>query len=303
MPPDRTLKHIFSIDDFQQTDIEAILNDAAMLEASPHLLPKMQNKLVGLCFFQESTRTRIGFEAACKRLGGDTLNLDGVKGIYRAPVNESVEDTIRVVSGFCDLIIIRHPDTQVLKQAISAAIVPTINAGSGFDHLPVQALIDLYHIQKKFGRIWGLRIGIVGDLLTSRSAKSLIRALRHWPPTELRLMAPAGRQIPESYLADIDQTTITTHEKLVPEGLEILYVAGLPNPEGLPPFSRETRQNLNVCSRHLDTMPDHGIVMCPLPRIDEIALEVDKSPKANFFQQSDGGIWVRMALFNWMLNE
>lgn len=295
------IKHLFSIDDLSPGDIESIINSAIIIQKSGTDGSIMSGKLAGLCFFQQSIRTRIGFDAAMKRLGGSTLLITEPREVPRAPFGESLEDTIRVASAYCDLIIIRHSDSQAVKNSMQVSVAPVVNAGSGFDHHPTQTLVDLFHIKKHFGQIAGLRIGIVGDLPTSRAARSLVRALRHWPLSELRLMSPSGRLLTKADLVDIDGSRISTYDLLIPDNLDVLYVAGLPNPEGTSGFSSKVRKTLNVSTKTISVMPDHSIVMCPLPRIDEIDLTVDGSPKATYFQQNDDGIWIRMAILQWML--
>ena len=295
-------KHLFSIDDLQPDEILSILNEADTLRKAGTLTPSLAGRIAGLCFFQESTRTRVGFDAAMKRLGGETLPAVTQRAVPRAPFEETVEDTVRVVSAYCDVIILRHPDTAIAKKAKSVSLVPVINAGSGTQHHPTQTLIDLFQIRKRLGRLEGLRIGILGDLPTSRATQSLIGALRHWPPIELRLMSPQGRQLTPELLDGFDASAVSTFNHVNPEGLDVLYVAGLPNPEGRAPFASNVRRDLTVDADTLRAMPEHVIVMCPLPRIDEINTAVDGLPNAAYFQQSDDGLWVRMALLQRMLS-
>lgn len=294
------LRHLFSIDEMNPGDIERITDDAAAFQTSSSSHSIMTGKLAGLCFFQQSTRTRIGFDAAMKKLGGSTLSVTEPRVVPRAPTEETIEDTIRVVSAYCDVIIMRHKNTQAVKNAMQVSVAPIINAGSGNDHHPTQTLVDLFHIKKHFGKLSGLRIGFVGDLQTSRAARSLARVLRHWPPAELRLMSPTGRMIEDAELDNINKASISVYDHLKPDNLDVLYVAGLPNPEDGSAFSAKTREALSVNTKILSALPDHCIVMCPLPRIDEIDLAIDGSPKATYFQQSDDGIWVRMAILQWM---
>lgn len=297
------IRHLFSIDDLGQNDIESIIDDAAAFQKSGAAGMELAGKLAGLCFFQQSTRTRTGFDAAMKRLGGATLYVTEPREVPRAPFGESLEDTIRVVSAYCDVIIMRHAESEAVEKAMQVSIAPVINGGSGPDHHPTQALLDLFHIRMHFGKLAGLRIGIVGDLPTSRAAKSLVRALRHWPPAELRLMSPLGRMLSKADLNKIDPSTISAYDRLVPDDLDILYVAGLPNPEGGPRFSTGIRESFRVNMDIINVMLEYSIMMCPLPRIDEIDPAVDESPKATFFGQSDNGMWIRMAILRWILRD
>lgn len=295
MSASRTIRHFFSIADLRKEEIEGILDRAAQLRSAIPKGTKLAGTVVGLCFFQESTRTRVGFDAAVKRLGGSTVSLTEAREVQRAPGPESLEDTIRAVSGYCDMIVMRHEETRALRAAMRASVAPVINAGSGCEHHPTQALIDLFHIKNRFGQMEGLRIGLVGDLCTSRAARSLLQTMRHWPPAELRLMAPPGREATGEALLHVAKSSVSVYPELIADDLDVLYVAGMPNPESEPCFSREFRTRFTVYQETLETLPTHGIIMCPLPRIDEIAVGVDQSTHATYFEQSDNALWVRMA--------
>jgi aspartate carbamoyltransferase catalytic subunit len=291
-----SIKHLFSVDDLTPDSIVAILDRAESLRTAKGVTPCLPGKIAGLCFFEQSTRTRIGFDAAMNLLGGSTWSIGDPRAVPRTPFTETVEDTVRVVSAYCHVIILRCEETNTAERAMHASVVPVINAGSGTQHHPTQSLIDLFQIQKRLGQLTGLRIGVVGDLPTSRAARSLVKALRHWPPTELRLMSPPGRLLSQEDLDGLDASTISTFDCINPENLDVLYIAGLPNPKGSPPFSSEIRRNLTIAADTLGTMPEHCIVMCPLPRIDEIHTSVDGLANAAYFQQSDDGLWIRMAV-------
>lgn len=295
MSADRTPRHLFSIAELRKEEIEAILDRAALLRRDGVNGSELAGRVVGLCFFQESTRTRVGFDAAVKRLGGSTVIVTETREVRRAPSPESLEDTIRAVSGYCDMLVMRHAETPALQAAMRASVAPVLNAGSGCEHHPTQALLDLFHIKNRFGRLEGLRIGLVGDLCTSRAARSLIQTMRHWPPSELRLMAPPGREMIDEALSCVAKSAVSVYPELIAEDLDVLYVAGMPNPAREPCFSVELRKRFTVYQNTLKTLPGHGIIMCPLPRIDEIAVDVDQSPRATYFEQSDNALWARMA--------
>ncbi|WP_243311186.1 aspartate/ornithine carbamoyltransferase family protein [Fundidesulfovibrio agrisoli] len=289
------LRHFFSIADLRKEEIEDMLDRAARLCSVGPMGTEMAGKVVGLCFFQESTRTRVGFDAAVKRLGGSTVIVTEAREVQRAPSPESLEDTIRAVSGYCDMIVMRHAETPALHAAMRASVAPVINAGCGCEHHPTQALLDLFHIKNRFGRLEGLRIGLVGDLCTSRAARSLLQTMRHWPPAELRLMAPPGREATGEALLHVAKSSVSVYPELIAADLDVLYVAGMPNPESEPCFSLELRKRFTVYRETLEALPSHGIIMCPLPRIDEIAVDVDQSRHATYFEQSDNALWARMA--------
>jgi aspartate carbamoyltransferase len=262
--------------------------------ASVH--PVLAGRIACLMFFQSSTRTRLGFDVAVKRLGGSTTALDALKHEDAMGWAESLEDTFHVASDYSDVLVVRHPSSAALEHAVRYSSVPVINAGSGCEHHPTQALIDLYCIRSRLGRLDGLRIGIVGDLARSRAARSLVEALRYWPPAELRLMAPPGRSFEDSFLSGFGGLLVTHHPRLLATGLDVLYVAALPNPPDRAPYDVSLRAALGVTSATVEDLPVHGIILCPLPRLDEIDRDVDRSGKAAYFDQSRDGLRVRMAV-------
>jgi aspartate carbamoyltransferase catalytic subunit len=297
----RTLRHIFDIDSLPQVEIEAILNRAESFKEQQHPADLLSNRIAGLMFFQSSTRTRVGFDVAMKRLGGTSSLITETKYEPGMGWAESLEDTIRVVSAYCDVLIVRHQDTESLRRATMASSVPVINAGSGHEHHPTQALIDLFYIRSHFRRLEGLRIGFVGDLDGSRSTRSLIRAFTHWPPAELRLMAPSGRELPEALSGLFKISVISRADRLDASDLDVLYVSGLPNITGKDPYPESVRATFTVTPERVREMSDNGIVMCPLPRLDEIQPAVDFLPGAAYFSQSADGLFVRMAVLAYAL--
>jgi len=296
-------KHLFSIKDLSKKEIESILDAAARIkkQGGDSFLPA--GYITGLCFFQPSTRTRIGFDAAVKRLGGATWSLNESREVQRAPHGESLEDTIRCISAYSDLLVVRHESSEVFKKLIQVARVPVINAGSGNEHHPTQTLIDLFHIKEKLGCLENLRIGLVGDLQTSRAARSLVQAFKYWCPAEIRMMAPKGRWLTKDEIDGTENTEIKRSSELLCDGLDVLYVAGLPNPKAKPAYSLDLRKALEVNKKKLARLHNDAILMCPLPRIDEIDVSVDQLKQATYFEQSDDGIWVRMAVIKWLIDK
>jgi aspartate carbamoyltransferase catalytic subunit len=292
---------LFSIEDLSKEQILGILDRAEELRQSKTYPQSLADKIVGLLFFQPSTRTRIGFHCAALRLGGGVVELTEPKSQPGMGWPESLEDTVRVVSDYCDLLVLRHPNVDTLLQAVEVSSVPIINAGAGQEHHPTQTLIDLFAIRRRFGKIEGLRVGLVGDLASSRGAKSLVRAMRRWPPTELRLVAPEGRQVSDDVLQGFDRSILFESNRLDAAELDVLYVAGLPNVAGTIPYGADLRTRFAVTPEGLEAMPERGVVLCPLPRVDEIAVTVDALPEATYFSQSAEGLFVRAAVLEYAL--
>jgi aspartate carbamoyltransferase catalytic subunit len=284
---------LYSIEELDREQILALLDRAEVLRTQRPFPDALKGKIVGLLFFQPSTRTRFGFHAATVRLGGAAIELNATK--YQADMEqpESIEDTIRVISAYCDILVIRHGEAAAVKTAFEVSSVPVINAGAGQESHPTQALIDLFAIRRKFGHLDGLRIGIAGDLAGSRAAKSLVSALRHFPPRELRLMAPLGREMPERHLAGQAGAGIDLSHELDVRGLDVLYMAGCPGGGGRASVRKSA---LALRRPQVRGFGPQTVVLCPLPRVDEVAVEMDIFPQAAYFDQSADGMYIRMAI-------
>ena len=293
-------RHLFSIDDLPREEIEGILDRADEFRQMPSFPPLLAGRIVGLLFLQPSTRTRIGFHAAALRSGAGVFEVASSRFQADMLHPESIDDTVRVVSAYCDLLVIRHADAEEVRRGMEASAVPVINGGAGREHHPTQALVDLFAIRRHHGQVEGLRIGIVGNLKDSRAARSLAQALSLYDLAELRLMSPVGMALPPEIVARFPTASVIQCSRLRPEDLDVLYVAGLPkvDEEALPLAEREA---FHVTPDVVRRMPADGIVLCPLPRLDEIDRSVDPEPAARYFTQSADGLFVRMGLLQTML--
>jgi len=294
---------LLSVDDLTREQIIALLDRAEQLRTTRPYPRSLAGKLVGLFFFQPSTRTRVGFHAAVARLGGDVVEITSPKYQPGMDRPESIEDTVRSVSSYFDILVVRHPSAMAAQEVFKATSAPVINAGTGHESHPTQALIDLFAIRRGLGTLDGLRIGLAGDLLNSRSAKSLLGALRCFRPAELRLMAPPGRGLSEASLDILEGVRIHSCNQLTATGLDVLYMAGCPTGAGADALPSAARAPLELTPGLLDGMRENGIVLCPFPRVDEISRSVDESPQAQYFRQSADGLSVRMAVLDQVLAE
>jgi aspartate carbamoyltransferase catalytic subunit len=294
--------HLFSISDLGQAEILAILDRADSLRDSGFHDPPCQRKILGLFFFQASTRTRFGFHAAIARLGGTAIELTETK--YQAGMGrpESLGDMMRSISSYCDAIVLRHDSVAAFREAMAVSDVPVINGGCGLEHHPTQALIDLFAIRRRFGRLKGLRVGLAGDLARSRAARSLVEALACFSQEELRLMAPEGRELPDSLLAGWDVARIRRSGEMDFGDLDILYMAGLPEGTGPGRLTEKERQRFRLTRERAETLPASALVLNPLPRIDEIDPGMDALPVAGYFDQSREAIFVRCAVLEEVLS-
>jgi aspartate carbamoyltransferase catalytic subunit len=293
--------HLLSIADLGRAGILAVFDRAEELRLQPLRGGIFPGRILGLVFFQPSTRTRVGFHAAMARLGGTAIEVTETKAQPGMSQPESLVDTIRSISGWCDALVLRHHSSEELQAAAEASDAPVINGGSGCEHHPTQALLDLFAIRRRFGRLEDLRIGIAGDLGSSRAARSLVEALAHFSPRELRLMAPLGRELPGSVLAGLDGARIDVRHDLAVEDLDILYMAGLPEGVGDGRLDEVIRGRFRLTRARAEALDPGALVLDPLPRIDEIEPEVDALPAAGYFAQSREALFVRCAVLERVL--
>src|SRR5438105_4655425 len=213
-PPARTqvpLRHLTSANDLDRPLIEQLLEHAAAFERDGSDRAPLRGRLLATLFYEPSTRTRFSFEAAMYRLGGQVLSAANAAGASSAAKGESLEDTIQVIAGYADAIVLRHPEVGAVERVARVAKVPVLSAGDGAGQHPTQALLDLYTIKKELGRLDRLRVGLVGDLRNGRTVRSLALLLSRFPQNELVLVSPPGLRMGDDILealgeAAVDQT-------------------------------------------------------------------------------------------------
>jgi aspartate carbamoyltransferase catalytic subunit len=290
-------EHLLRVEDLGRQGMKALVERAAALAdgAAPR---DCQRAVVGLAFFQPSTRTRFGFATAAARLGAVPVDLFGARFAEGMSAPESLADTIRVVSGMADVLVLRHPSDTAVGEVRRSACCPVVSGGLGDDQHPTQALIDLLAMQRQLGRVRGLRIGLVGDLATSRACHSLLAALRWFEPLEVRLMAPEGRLPPKASLLGLPSRAVAG---VGLAGLDVVYVAGLPEGVGASRLDAAAREPWRLTPSRVEALAAHARILCPLPRVDEIDVALDDDPRAGWFQQSDEGVFARMAVLERVL--
>lgn len=291
-------RDVISIDDFSKSDMLSVLEKAEKLEKkpSPSLL---KGKIMASLFFEPSTRTRLSFESAMHRLGGEVVGFSDVKG-SSVRKGETVRDTIKMAEYYADVIVMRHPSEGSARLGAEVSSKPVINAGDGANQHPTQTLLDLYTIKKSKGKLTNLHIGILGDLKYSRTVHSLVMALSHFNPM-FTFISPTALKIPHYYLDELRKKKIkfseTEHLKPSMKKLDILYVTRIQKERFADPFEYERYKGVYTVEKELlkNGKPDLK-VMHPLPRVDEIHQDVDDTPQAIYFEQAGNGIPVRMAL-------
>ncbi len=289
-------KHLISIDDLTKDDIEYILKKADdFLEVAEGKKRSeiLKGKILANLFFEPSTRTRMSFETAMKRLGGDVINLGSVEATSVAK-GESLADTIRVVNNYADCIVIRHYREGAARFAAEISDVPVINAGDGAGQHPTQTLLDLYTIRNE-AKLKNLKIALIGDLKYSRTIHSLIKALSLFN-AEILLVSPPSLRLPEDLL-EIDAKFVETDLKRAIEEADVLYVTRIQK-ERFPDEEeyRKVAGSYKITAEMLQK--SDAIVMHPLPRVDEISYDVDDLSNAVYFKQAFYGVPVRMAILS-----
>jgi aspartate carbamoyltransferase catalytic subunit len=291
-------KSLVSINDYSKKEILRILDLAAEFEEHPQ--PQLLNgKVVATLFYEPSTRTRLSFESAVNRLGGrvfgftDSSSSSVTKG-------ETIKDTIKTVSNYCDLIVIRHPLEGSALYASEEATVPVINAGDGANQHPTQTLLDLYSIRKTQGTLEDLNIFLVGDLKYGRTVHSLLMAMSHFNTT-FNFISPKELKMPDEYKLHLDKLGLKYYEHLdfteIISRADIVYMTRVQKERFSDPMEYEKVKNVYVLKNSMleNTKPNMK-VLHPLPRVNEIHTDVDKNKKAYYFTQALNGVYARQAI-------
>ena len=288
-----------SIEDFSREEINYILNISHDMEPlAAKGSDMLKGKILANLFFEPSTRTRLSFEAAMLKLGGSTIGFAEAE-IASVKKGENLADTIRTVENYADIIALRHPLEGAAKLAAEFSKVPIINGGSGAEEHPTQALLDLYTMQKEKGKIDGLKIALVGDLRYGRTVHSLAYALSLYN-VELHLISPESLRMRREVLRTIQNKIPVTEdsnlEKVIPQ-IDVLYVTRIQKERFPDPAEyAKVKGVYKIDLKTLSSAKKDLIILHPLPRVDEIAAEVDNTSQARYFQQVWNGVVVRMAL-------
>ena len=290
------MKDVISIKDFNKDQIELVLKNAEIMEGFINGTDILESKILSTLFFEPSTRTRLSFESAMKRLGGKVIGFSE-SGSSSVAKGETLQDTIKMAEQYSDIIVIRHPQDGAARLAAEAATVPVINAGDGSNQHPTQTLLDLYTIKKELGKIDNLKIGLMGDLKYGRTIHSLASALS-WYDISLQLLSPPGLEMPKYIKEDLLAKSVPVVEITEIEAIDVdvLYVTRIQK-ERFPDI--EEYEKVKGSYRiTIDSMEyiKKAIIMHPLPRVDEIDPEIDTTPNALYFKQARNGVPVRMAL-------
>ena len=300
------LKSIISIKDFDREDVEYILDEAAKLEniaQSKEVSDELKGKILGLMFFEPSTRTRMSFETAIKRLGGDGIGFEN-SGSSSVSKGESIADTAKMFEGYCDALVIRHELEGVSKFISDIVDVPVINAGDGAGQHPTQTLLDLYTIKKEIGQIDNLKIALIGDLKYGRTVHSLSNALGLFKNIKIYLVSPPELRMPQEILLDLNKTNveyvIADNIEEVIDDVNVLYVTRIQKERFVDIEDYLKIKGAYIINKKMLKGKDL-IVMHPLPRIDEIDTDVDNTKYNKYFTQASNAVPVRMAILKTLI--
>ncbi|MBR4213729.1 MAG: aspartate carbamoyltransferase [Bacteroidales bacterium] len=298
-----TNKSLISVTDFSTDAILRILEIAEDFEKhpEPHLL---DGKVVATLFFEPSTRTRLSFESAVNRLGGRVIGFSD-PNISSVSKGETLKDTIRIVSNYCDLIVMRHPLEGSCRYASEVATVPVINAGDGAHQHPTQTLLDMYSIKKTQGRLDNINIFMVGDLKYGRTVHSLVQAMSPFNPI-FNFISHPKLKMPKEYLDFLDSKHVKYYEheqfnSIISEA-DIIYMTRVQRERFQDLMEYEKTKDLYILRNSMleNTKPNLRILH-PLPRINEIQQDVDTNPKAYYFEQALNGVYARQAVISYVL--
>lgn len=290
---------LVSITDYTKEEIEHILRVATLFEENPNRRV-LEGKVVATLFFEPSTRTRLSFETAVNRLGGRIIGFSDA-ATTSSSKGETLKDTTIMVSNYADLIVMRHHIEGAARYASEVASVPIINAGDGANQHPTQTLLDLYSIYKTQGSLYNLNITMVGDLKYGRTVHSLLMALSHFNPT-FHFVAPDELKMPEEYKVICDKLGITYYEHTdfteeVINQADILYMTRVQRERFTDLMEYEKVKNVyTLHNAMLAGSKENLRILHPLPRVNEIAYDVDDNPKAYYFKQAENGLYARQAV-------
>jgi len=303
---------LFHVIEAQQFDLQLLSTIFEMAREMEQVVQHygsniLSRRVMATLFYEPSTRTRLSFESAMIRLGGAVITTENAREFSSAAKGETLEDSIRVIAGYADVIVMRHYQSGASRAAAAVSPVPVINAGDGAGQHPTQALLDIYTIQRELGRIEGLKIAMVGDLANGRTVRSLSYLLAKFKDISIYFVAP-----PEVRMKDDIKDYLKRHRVPFQEADDLCAVAAQVDVIYQTRIQRErfgdrvddyerARGKYIIDRSVMECLPSHAIVMHPLPRVDEINRDVDADPRAAYFRQAHNGLYVRMALLRMLI--
>jgi len=304
------LHHIIEAQQFDPDTLSELFARAEKMEkvAQRGGIQDYSTRIMASLFYEPSTRTRFSFEAAMHRLGGRVISTENAREFSSVSKGETLEDTIRIMNGYADVLVLRHNQEGAARRAAEVSRIPVINAGDGAGQHPTQALLDLYTIRKELGRIEGLRIAMVGDLAQGRTVRSLAYLLGKFHGIRMYFVAPPPLRMREDILEylrrhGVPYTEETVLADVLPE-VDVVYQTRIQKERfGERIADYEKCRGIYIIDEScLRRMRPDAIILHPLPRLDEITMEVDRDRRAAYFRQAQNGLSVRMALLAQVLD-
>lgn len=303
-------RHVLSVDQFDREYLLALFDHATRLRNLPRDTQRLRlpDAILATVFYEPSTRTRLSFESAMVRLGGSVISVENANESSSATKGESIEDAARIIAGYADAMVIRHPEAGIPDRAAQAVNMPVINAGDGAREHPTQSLLDLYTIHRELGRIDNLHIAIVGDLKYGRAPRSLAMLLRQTANTTITFLAPPTVPVGDDIKQALEQAGVSYREEqsmedVLPE-VNVVYQTRIQRERFPDQESYEQSRGYYVIDQAaMERLRQDAIVLHPLPRVDEIDPAVDADPRAAYFRQAENGVYVRMALLDQLLSD
>ena len=301
------MRHLMNPLDFSVEELDKLFALADDIEKDPaKYAHKCDGKILATCFYEPSTRTRLSFESAMNRLGGRVIGFSDAAS-SSASKGESVSDTIRIISCYADICAMRHPKEGAPMVAAEKSLIPVINAGDGGHQHPTQTLTDLMTIRRRMGRLDDLTIGLCGDLKFGRTVHSLIKTMARCKNIRFVLISPEELRVPDYIVKDVleangipYQETRSLEESM--SELDILYMTRVQKERFFNEEDYIRLKNSYILTKEkMDLAKPDMAVLHPLPRVNEIALDVDDDPRAAYFEQVQNGVYVRMALIMTLL--
>lgn len=300
------IRHAIESQQFDRKFIEKLFADADRLEKNP--TPSLKGKIMASLFYEPSTRTRFSFESAMIRLGGSVITTENAKEFSSAAKGETLEDSIRVMNNYVDVIVLRHYEEGASRRAALVSNIPVVNAGDGPGQHPTQALLDLYTIKRELGKIDGVTIALVGDLKHGRTIRSLSYLLGKFKKIHIIFVSPQGLRVGNDIKEYLERhkTHYEETEDLEPVigRIDVLYQTRIQKERFVTEAEYKKYKGCYQVDKVLvGKMKKKAIIMHPLPRVDEIKPEVDSLPQAVYFNQAKYGVLVRMALLKHLLGK
>lgn len=301
------LKHVIESQQFDRNNLEELFRIGTEMEKYSHKDKVLHNKIMASLFYEPSTRTRMSFEAAMIRLGGTVISTESASQFSSAAKGETLEDTIRIISTYSDVIVLRHYESGASKKASSVSRVPIINAGDGAGQHPTQALLDIYTIKKEMGKIDGITIAMVGDLYYGRTVRSLCYLLAKFENLKVIFVSPEVVRMRDDIKEYLDRHNIEWEENQdlhdVASKVDVIYQTRIQRERfGDKLEDYKKAKGIYVIDKYLmKKVKNNAIIMHPLPRVDEITQDVDEDKRAAYFRQAENGLYVRMALLKAVL--